>query len=60
MGKGKDAEGQAGGARLSRSHVEELLDEALAETFPASDPVAIQHEDEPEDAGTAGDKGKPA
>jgi hypothetical protein len=26
---------------LASSHVEALLDEALAETFPASDPVAL-------------------
>ena len=25
----------------ARAHLDELLDEALAETFPASDPVAI-------------------
>jgi hypothetical protein len=25
----------------SRAHIEELLDEALEQTFPASDPVAI-------------------
>jgi hypothetical protein len=26
---------------LASSHIEALLDEALAETFPASDPVAL-------------------
>jgi len=33
-----------------RRHLDELLDQALAETFPASDPVAIDFEapvDEP-------------
>jgi len=28
-------------ARAERDHIEAALDEALAETFPASDPVAI-------------------
>ncbi len=28
----------------ARSHLSELLDEALEETFPASDPIAIQVE----------------
>lgn len=27
--------------RLAREHTEALLDEALSETFPASDPIAI-------------------
>lgn len=29
--------------RVHGSHLEALLDEALLETFPASDPVAIGH-----------------
>jgi hypothetical protein len=29
------------GDRTARRHIEKLLDEALAETFPASDPVAV-------------------
>jgi hypothetical protein len=35
------------------AHIDELLDEALKQTFPASDPVAINIErasDEPRDA----------
>jgi hypothetical protein len=41
-----------------RSHVEALLDDALADTFPASDPVAIVCEDRPavEQQPTAKDK----
>jgi hypothetical protein len=27
--------------RTASEHVEELLDEALAQTFPASDPIAV-------------------
>jgi len=27
--------------RKARDHVEDLLDEALAQTFPASDPIAV-------------------
>ena len=29
----------------SRAHLEDLLDQALMETFPASDPVAIEFEE---------------
>ena len=29
----------------SRAHLENLLDQALMETFPASDPVAIEFEE---------------
>jgi hypothetical protein len=32
---------RAGGKVSPSSHIETLLDEALAETFPASDPVAL-------------------
>jgi hypothetical protein len=32
---------RAGGEVSASSHIEALLDEALAETFPASDPVAL-------------------
>jgi hypothetical protein len=31
--------------RAQRQHIEKLLDEALEETFPASDPVALHVED---------------
>ena len=34
-------DGNGSARRRSASHVEDLLDEALMETFPASDPVAI-------------------
>jgi len=34
--------------RATMAHLDELLDEALKETFPASDPVAINVELEPE------------
>lgn len=37
--------GRGNVARRSRSHIEDLLDEALMETFPASDPVAIVFEE---------------
>jgi hypothetical protein len=37
------------GVTTEAEHLEELLDEALNETFPASDPVAITIE--PRDAG---------
>jgi hypothetical protein len=33
--------------RATVAHLDELLDEALKETFPASDPVAIDVEREP-------------
>jgi hypothetical protein len=33
-------------APLVRSHLEDLLDEGLEETFPASDPVAVDWIDE--------------
>ena len=35
------------------AHLDELLDEALKETFPASDPVAINVEIEPHEDETA-------
>jgi hypothetical protein len=38
-----------------RKHVEEQLDEALAESFPASDPVSITTSQEEDDWG-AGDQ----
>ena len=31
------------GSRQKQQHVDELLDEGLRETFPASDPVAVGH-----------------
>jgi hypothetical protein len=31
--------------RGNRDHLEELLDQALADSFPASDPIAIDFED---------------
>jgi hypothetical protein len=34
-------------ARSDRDHIEELLDQALADSFPASDPVAINFEAPP-------------
>lgn len=33
--------------RKSQRDVDEKLDEALAETFPASDPVSVGHNDHP-------------
>jgi hypothetical protein len=33
------------GARSKAAHLDELLDEALEETFPASDPIAISFEE---------------
>ena len=33
----------AAGDRRERSHLDELLDEGLRATFPASDPVAVGH-----------------
>jgi hypothetical protein len=46
------------------SHVEALLDDALADTFPASDPVAIACEDrpaaKPESARRAAGRDQPA
>jgi hypothetical protein len=38
IGRNERAGGEASAAS---SHIEALLDEALAETFPASDPVAL-------------------
>jgi hypothetical protein len=32
-------------AAKDRAHLDELLDEALEETFPASDPIALHVED---------------
>ena len=46
--------------RATMAHLDELLDEALKETFPASDPVAINVELEPpehEPARTSGTRG---
>jgi hypothetical protein len=55
---------RAASGQASRSHVESLLDQALAETFPASDPVAIVCEDrraaKPERAGQAAEEGEPS
>jgi len=39
----------------ARAHLNELLDEALEETFPASDPIAIAVEPETADPCVAGD-----
>lgn len=39
--------------------MEEALDEALAETFPASDPVALSRRREPETGGAAPSPRKP-
>jgi hypothetical protein len=39
------------------THLNELLDEALEETFPASDPVAIDVELRPPGNGVAGKRG---
>jgi hypothetical protein len=39
--------------RAAMAHLDELLDEALKETFPASDPVAINVEIEPHEHETA-------
>ena len=39
--------------RATMTHLDELLDEALKETFPASDPVAIDVELEPPEHETA-------
>ncbi|MFB6417715.1 hypothetical protein [Bradyrhizobium tunisiense] len=35
--------------QVRRSHADELLDEALRETFPASDPIAIDISEPPGD-----------
>jgi len=35
------AERRAGDERAARAHLDALLDDALADTFPASDPVAL-------------------
>ena len=44
--------------RATMAHLDELLDEALKETFPASDPVAINVEQpEHEPARTPGTRG---
>ncbi len=37
---GKAPDGKAPGAAAADHHQEDLLDEALAETFPASDPIS--------------------
>jgi hypothetical protein len=42
------------------THLNELLDEALKETFPASDPVAIDVELRPPENGVAGKPGASA
>jgi hypothetical protein len=57
---GKIATERAAGGQAARSHVESLLDEALAETFPASDPVAIVCEDRPAAEAEPTRKDKPA
>jgi len=37
----QESDVEAAALEATKQHEEELLDEALAETFPASDPVAI-------------------
>ncbi len=60
MTREKTAPERAVSAQPPWSHVEALLDEALAGTFPASDPVAIVCEDRrAAKPGTAG-KDQPA
>jgi len=36
-----DAVGRESDERAAQAHLDELLDDALAATFPASDPVAL-------------------
>ncbi len=38
------AERPSDAASKARQHTEDLLDQALEETFPASDPIAIAHD----------------
>jgi hypothetical protein len=40
--KRKPGKGAYDGARQARKHLEEVLDDALKNTFPASDPVSIE------------------
>ena len=37
-------------SRDHRDHLDRLLDKALADTFPASDPVAIDFDEPPNDS----------
>jgi hypothetical protein len=46
-------------SRAAKTHIDELLDEALEETFPASDPVAIDIEASDNLKRTNEDKTKP-
>ena len=39
-----------------RDHIEELLDQALADSFPASDPVAVNFDAPPTGASEEGGK----
>ncbi len=39
MARSQPKSGKA--VRPSQSHIQDLLDEALTETFPASDPIAV-------------------
>ncbi len=39
--------------RVERAHVEELLDQALMQTFPASDPITLKACSSPGDAAAA-------
>lgn len=47
MADDKDRTERAARSRPARIHIEALLDEALVQTFPASDPIAIAF-DEPD------------
>jgi hypothetical protein len=44
MAHAEPKSGKAGGP--SQSHIQDLLDEALIETFPASDPIAVSSAEE--------------
>jgi hypothetical protein len=43
----------------TKQHVEDLLDEALEESFPASDPVAIDFDRSRDDGGERGKRTTP-
>ncbi|WYX27484.1 hypothetical protein WJ976_18025 [Achromobacter denitrificans] len=45
---------------VDEDQVEHELDEALAETFPASDPIAVHPEPDDDDAGRAERVARPA
>lgn len=49
--------GPPGHANLEEDQLERELDEALLETFPASDPIAITSEDERDEARRQGRRG---